>query len=318
MGVASRNTLEAVNNCSKFDSRLLASAIKTKLPRELRDMIHYFCWEEKLRQYDYYQNERPWRASKVDDEKLSGDGRSGAGHPMPQVRASALRPYLAHHFVNPAFVGEDAAREATEAFYRMAPAYVETFDTPRLEDYFNHDNFSLGVVPREFITAITFFLDECARVHSSHQEFAWGWGQSNRKTPPFRLTEEGLSAIFDSECKRLPRVTLLTRSEKPTVAVEILHTSLFLYKQLQDRGANVTVVYRYGTKLDGERIRPIDLGAIMELPRCDWEHHFMQECDRQDPQNSWVRNHIEKDMGRREDMSVFARSIIDTTLRDGP
>jgi hypothetical protein len=45
-------TLDAIHNCSKFESRLLADAISEKLPREIRDMIHSLCWEEQLAQYD--------------------------------------------------------------------------------------------------------------------------------------------------------------------------------------------------------------------------------------------------------------------------
>jgi len=192
-------------------------------------MIYGFCWNDKLKQYDHHKHERPWRASDVDEVELSGDYDSCLEYPVPpHPRAGALRPYPVQHFVNEAHVGADAAREAVEAFYRLAPAYVETLETRRLEDYFNYDNFDVGIVPRDFMNSITFFLDKCSRTRTSH--WANSYGYSNNKVPPMQLTEEGLVAIFGTEPRRLPKITFRIRSGMPSAAIDTLQFSHAFYK----------------------------------------------------------------------------------------
>jgi hypothetical protein len=154
-------TLNAIHNCSKFESHLLADAISEKLLREIRDMIHSLCWEEKLSQYDQYKNERPWRASDITEDELDGlEAECSEYCYPPHPRAKALRPFPVLHFVHPAYVGEKAAREAAETFYRMAPAFIETLDSAQLANYFEiDDNFEVGIMPRDYVTSVTFFLD---------------------------------------------------------------------------------------------------------------------------------------------------------------
>jgi hypothetical protein len=70
--------------------------------------------------------------------------------------------YPMHYFVHSAYVGNKAAREAAEAFYRIAPAYIETLDSCRLGEQIEYDDsFNVGITPRDLITSITFLLHMC-------------------------------------------------------------------------------------------------------------------------------------------------------------
>jgi hypothetical protein len=185
-------TLNAIHNCSKFESRLLADAISEKLPREIWDVIHSLCWEEKLSQYDHYKNERPWRASDVTEDELNGFEAECSEYCFPpHPRGKALRPFPVHHFFHPAYVGDKAAREAAEAFYRMAPAFVETLDPAQLANYFNYDdNFEGGIMPRDYVTSVIFFLDTYLA------QLAGPWNLQITELPDLCLDEEGMKAIF--------------------------------------------------------------------------------------------------------------------------
>jgi hypothetical protein len=142
---------------------LLADAINRKLPREIRDMIYSFCWEDTLYRNDHYKKERPWRASDVTQDELDGIGYSYSECGIPLYRrVRALMSYPMHYFVHPAYVGNEAAREAAEAFYRIAPAYIEMLDSCHLGEQIEYDDsFNVGITPRDLITSITFLLDMC-------------------------------------------------------------------------------------------------------------------------------------------------------------
>jgi hypothetical protein len=285
--------LNAIADYSKFESRLLADAINEKLTRELRDMKHALCWDE-LHEYVHHTKERPWRAHDVDEEVIDDIDSKLAEYRMPpHPRADALRPYPVRHFVNPGYVGEDAAREAAEAFYRVTPAYVETLDVEILEDYFAYDNFGAGVMPQDAVASITFFFEECVNANQSSCDL-YDYQYSNHKISPLQLDEEGVGAIFGYERVTLPKVTFFIRSEPPWHAINTLEKCRTLCRQLQNFGAETSVVYSYGPRYNiwrrsprhydvSPRVGAIDLGAIMNLEVGEWPKHFLGECQKQAP-----------------------------------
>lgn len=203
--VTIRAAFTAVKGLSKYESRLFSCEITENLPRELRDAIFRMCWEEELKDFDHYEWERPWRVFDCEREEDSDMDCGCSGPLQSPMREKALRYYNAPHFANPVYVGEDAAREAVEAFYRTAPAYLETLSTEEVEDYFKDDNFDMGVVPRDHITSITFFLSAC--MGASHY----------LKEPPQptvqSLSNAALRAMVDSTRRRIPPITFFLWQE---------------------------------------------------------------------------------------------------------
>lgn len=217
----------------------------------------------------------------------------------PHPCANPLWPYPIHRFVDATYVEETGAGEAAEAFCRTAPAYVETLETERLKDYFDDDNFGMGVVSRDFITSVTFVLDECFRAIQPRLHGESGTYTAYTK-PLQRLTNERLSAIFGEEPMRLRKITFLTKSN-PFRAIATLETSITMYTQLKALGAEINVAHYYSHTYSGRRLVKIDLHGIMDLHRREWEHHFMRECKRQDPQNFvWAKQMIETNEAYKE------------------
>ncbi|KAF1941932.1 hypothetical protein EJ02DRAFT_454771 [Clathrospora elynae] len=67
--------------------------------------------------------------------------------------------------MSPIFLRNQAAREAARAFYRLAPAYVESLQPRIVDEYSTVDNFGLGLTPRACITSITIFIDATCIVY---------------------------------------------------------------------------------------------------------------------------------------------------------
>jgi hypothetical protein len=282
--------MTAIEHQSKYESRLVADAIQQKLPRELRDMIYSLLWTEELEKYDHHTNERPWRATEVTNEDMEtypDDWRSHCGFPA-NPREKALGPYPQLYFVDPEFMGRESAQEAAEIFYRLADAYIETLNKDCLEDYFRHDNFAVGVEPRAFTTSITFFLDMCIRRDKRPGPWRSFWGI----LPTLHLEEAGVESIFGSDMSRLPKITFLVRNEKPATAIATLERSLDLYGQLKALGASIDV-HTCLTRDEGPSTKSVHLGTILEMPRYEWEGHFLREFKRQDPKSyTWVESCI--------------------------
>ncbi|KAF2026957.1 hypothetical protein EK21DRAFT_115328 [Setomelanomma holmii] len=287
---ATQATVTAIDDQSKYATRLFADEIQARLPQEIRDMVYDLLWNEELAKYDLYRNERPWRANEVEHEMIESYPEgwcSEYGFPG-NPREEALGPYPHKPFINPEFVGEEIAQEATQAFYRLAGGYVETLDEDCLEDYFRYDNFGVGVEPRKFITSITFFLDICSQV----DKYPAYWRQRYDQVPTLELTDAGIESIFGSDAQHIAKITFLIKDENPQTALETLARSLPLYAQLKSVGASITVIYRYHQSYDqahGYRaqsqspaqVEPIDLGAILETPRDMWEDRMLQSCQQQ-------------------------------------
>jgi hypothetical protein len=269
-----RSSFVAIRNYSKFKSRLLADAITENLPREIRDMVYALCWEDGLRQYNYRDEERPWRATDVIGEELFGnDEECSDDYFPPHPRQKALGPYPTKHFVQPPYVGAEAAREAATAFYRTAPAYIETLNTKRLGDFLDHDIFGLGLSPRDFITSIVFFLDPCVK-----QAYPLGG-----TFPTLQSTEEGLQAIAGPSSRKLPRMTFLVKEKTALETLELLDKSRPLHDQLKAAGATISVIYCYSYSRAFVVDWLVDLGSIMERPLHTWASHLDAKCKKQMP-----------------------------------
>lgn len=258
-----RAACAAIRDCSKFESHLLAATINRFLPREIRDMIYLLCWEEKLEQFDHHNNKRAWRAHDISDKP----------HPK-QSSAQTFGPCPKYHFVNPAYVGREAALEAAESFYRISPAYIETLDTDLLGQYFGVDTFGMGLVPRDYITSITFCLQSC--MTESRALSPTPYPQAMVRS----LTKEGLNAMICPSRKKLPSITFLITSGRSDKVVEILGWARTLYDQLKRIGCNIVIVYQY-TSVSGKDLGPFELDKIMDLLRSEWKDQFKKEVAKQ-------------------------------------
>lgn len=276
-----RNSSTAVREFSKYESRILADAINERLPRELRDMIWHMCWEEKLNHFDHYDMERPWRAFEYEPDEQSeddddDDACSGCSGPIRSPLRERLLRYYYHpapNFANPLYVGEDAAREAVEAFYRVAPAYLEILGTEEVQDYFEKDDFAMVVVPRDHITSIIIFLSACMGrsfyVNSASQPMA------------LSLSDEALRSMVHPDRKKIPDITFFIWQEPLTKALETLDLGQTLYHQLKAIGARIKVIYQAYEHSFDVPLGPNDLGDIMEMPRSAWDSHFRKGVRKQ-------------------------------------
>lgn len=230
-----RNSSTAVREFSKYESRILADAINERLPRELRDMIWHMCWEEKLNQFDHYDMERPWRAFEYEPDKQSEDDDDACSGYFGPIRSPsrerALRHYYhpAPNFANPLYVGEDAAPEAVEAFYCVAPAYLETLGTEEVQDYFEEDDFAMDVVPRDHITSIIIFLSACMG-----RSF---YVKSASQPTALSFSDEDSCSMVHPDRKKIPDITFFIWQEPLPKALAILDLGQTLYHQLKASGA---------------------------------------------------------------------------------
>jgi hypothetical protein len=139
----------------------------------------------------------------------------------------------------------------------------------------------MNLKPRDYITSITIFLDRaCSK--QPHAVLLYPKG----KVSFLSLNGSGLSAIFGNYRKVLPSVTFLIKDELPTSVTNTLEASLPLYGQLRALGVRITVLYIHSPLLHGtKRVTPVNIGAIVEIPRQTWEKHFVDECHKQDPES---------------------------------
>jgi hypothetical protein len=245
----------------------------SKLPRELRDMIYAFYWEKELAQYNHTTNERPWRATDVPASHLLSTSTDPRPHHHLHA-AQALGPYPANEFVKSACVGEIAAREVAEAFYLMAPAYIETLDAECLDRYFSTDVFGLGITPRKLIKSVIFFLDACVYQPSS----------SHYKQQSLRLSDSALETLLGSAPQDLPLVTLFVKDEAPIQAGETLCLVSGLYEQLRAVGFDIEVAYNTVPLFSDVKSETIvDLGDVMDRPLIQQRDCLEGACTRQIP-----------------------------------
>lgn len=209
---SSSASVEAYDKYSKYELQSITDAINGKLPREIRDMIWSLCWEDDLHQYDHINNERSWRVHDFNDDELTRYNilRGSDYQVGPHPRTAALRCYPWKYFARANYVGIQAAREAVEAFYRTAPAYVETLRTGPIIDYFEADEFDMDVAPQDFITSIVFFIQPCCIQVARNNYYDTVPRAVSRPYP----TDEGFQAIFKPGRKVLPRVTFLLRHQQ--------------------------------------------------------------------------------------------------------
>jgi hypothetical protein len=287
-----RTTNDAVDAYSKAESQVLAAAINQKLPRELRDMIYGFYWEDHLQQYDHYENKRPWRTSRPppdpperrDDAESDSDVSECSVNKHARLlyenRPECHRSFSGGHIVSTDYMGREAAQEAAEAFYRTAPAYVETLDDSPLAAYFGNDTFRMNLTPRDYITSITIFLDRACSKQPHARRL-----DSEEKVSFLSLSGSGLSTLFGNSRKVLPSIVFLIKDEYEFAVTNTLEVSLPLYGQLKALGVHITVLYIQSPLLYRVKVvTPVNLGAIMEMPRQTWEKHFVDECQKQNPE----------------------------------
>lgn len=272
---------------SKFETRLLMDDINETMPRELRDMIYQFCWKDKLAKYNDSLHKRPWRVHDMKEEELVGneDASDSDCWEPPHPHAEAYKPLPKYHFVDRAIVGFQIAREVAECFYRITPAYVETLEYRQLDRYFAFDNFSVGIVPRSLIPSIIFFLDTC------QERYVISHGSRLGRSLTTKFTKHALEAMLGYAPKRedIPPVTFLLRYHTPPMAMKTLQWSRILHDQLKAMGANITITYQHEGFSSEQNVGPINLGAIMDLPESQWNHHFRKEILKQAPSNyQWV------------------------------
>jgi hypothetical protein len=171
------------------------------------------------------------------------------------------------------YVGITAAGEATETFYRHAPAYIETLDKECLLRYFTHevlpqdgDDFLYDHSPRDLLHSITFFIDSCVRQALLRKAPPH---QTNTPASPvvavptLQLDDDSMDLIFNATPGRLPKVTFMIQDKLPSSAITILQLSRRLYSQVKARGASVKVVCRL--HYNHLQFVTLDLGAILDV-----------------------------------------------------
>lgn len=114
-------------------SRALARALQSTLPREIRDMIYEYCWDEK-KVLSTKQRIKLW-------------SRAYPGTPCPHLSWRSVP-----HFVLPSFSTLDIAREAAATYYRLtlSSVGVKPVSVKDLEDFIMTDFFNLGLRPGDY------------------------------------------------------------------------------------------------------------------------------------------------------------------------
>jgi hypothetical protein len=243
-------------------------------------MIYGFYWDDNLQQYDHFKNQRPWRASPLPpssghcfDSDCDCDCDSIDFERQP--RRPECDGFPRGHIVSTAHVGSETAREAAEAFYKKAPAFIETLDYRALEAYFHRDNFGFGLQPKKYITKITIFLDRACAKEPMAEKL-----NPREKLNFIGLSNEALAVLFGNSRKK-PTMTLLIKDEQAFYAIRTLEAALSLYGQLKALGVSVTIVFMHTVPrflARPERVFAVNLGAILDLPQLLWGPHFVAAC----------------------------------------
>ncbi|KAF2824239.1 hypothetical protein CC86DRAFT_457065 [Ophiobolus disseminans] len=140
-----QDTLEpALSPYSKAWNRSFFQEIRTRLPRELRDMVYAHLWHDISMEHE---------AHMIVSVKRACTRKGGLSHTEngPECDCRAHLP----HFVKPAFVGASIALEVVEAWYKMSQQseyhpFVVT-SVPNIERLVTVDTFAVGLNPADVL-----------------------------------------------------------------------------------------------------------------------------------------------------------------------
>ena len=121
--------------------------MQARLPRELRDVIYNYIWDEA------YLGLTPGYISRV----TGGTSIPWSIHHSHAPDDRSTRPIVIH----PAYVDPDTAREALEVYYRASAHRKDFFlvrNFGRLHTLLHDDVFKLGIRPAEHLRAIDIHL----------------------------------------------------------------------------------------------------------------------------------------------------------------
>ncbi|KAF2107258.1 hypothetical protein BDV96DRAFT_303100 [Lophiotrema nucula] len=131
---------------SQISTRHAVGDMRTKLPREIRDMIYHHLWD--------------WSAiyAFAGLEKLTYNK-------CPGGECHCLRGIKIPRYLDPDFFGPDGAIEAAEALFRKLPWTTGLVRADDIKHILTNDPFHIGFSPLNAVRQLTvrFSLDRCAR-----------------------------------------------------------------------------------------------------------------------------------------------------------
>jgi hypothetical protein len=143
----------AIMDYSKAETLPLVMKMQSDLPRELRDLIYQFYWDE-------VEVENARAAEPCQGSLLAGTIDAGSSprcdHPSHFLE-HCLNWRSTNHLTRPEFVGIDIAREAASSYYRTITMVIEA---GHIKTTLNKDIFGLGLVPGDHVRSIVLNIRE--------------------------------------------------------------------------------------------------------------------------------------------------------------
>ncbi|KAI4923412.1 hypothetical protein J4E85_008450 [Alternaria conjuncta] len=278
--------------------------MQARLPRELRDLIYDYIWDEDFLGL------------------TSGYMSPAAGSSTYLWLKPHLRPRGGHStkpiVINPGYVDLDTAREALEAYYRVSAYRKDAFlvrSPERIRSLLHDDVFNLGVLPTEHLRAMD--------LHLTQEQFQWD--------TPAKINEAMLSEAFAQLTKGIRRKKdfklriMITQTEIRLKQWDLLFGILVPFcHAFQAEGAQVSVSWGYTrSNWYSETIRCVySLDEIIRVwtPYLDWEEKVIEFLDGQseitDSRRKYRNEDEEEEEEEEEDVSYPHESNSDESDPD--
>ena len=213
-----------------------ADQIQTRLPRELRNMVWEWVWDDVA-------NEDKWDGMLLWNEKTTPCTHS-------PCRCEPTFDFYIPHYFQSAYVGVTTAREIVETMYRNFPCIWIARTPEKIKDVLFHDPFHVGFNPLSTIRAL--YIDcKIDNYRTSRKCFRKNRACEHHSAERAYIKRSALKASFD-HLLAIPKkagfglkVYFVQRNVRLAVLEEALEAFRDVYVAFQDAGASLEVDWHY-------------------------------------------------------------------------
>jgi hypothetical protein len=256
---------DAQRLCQSFASRFT-----DKLPLELRDMVYSYVWPVEsfqwVESYGHLVLNSHLDLDAVDHMRRKSDINRALKVNAPWLlscKGDSCRCFFWWDhpiWVQPAFVGQQVAKEAAAAYYRTTPMCMEQhFDVRDMETFMLHDRFHVDIRPADHLRQLQFWIESTEK----NELGTWVDGCISRDRLPDLVNY--LKPLLKIRLKRGFRLTIHWSDLDMESGYELAALRPIV-RPLRDAGAHVEVLSSiYGTR------GAYDVSDFYELSLSEWQ-----------------------------------------------
>ncbi|KAF1995295.1 hypothetical protein P154DRAFT_526490 [Amniculicola lignicola CBS 123094] len=239
----------------------LASEIRSRLPREIRDLIYEQVWTIR----DTVQAYQLTRLVRGQEE-------------CPGRPCTCLRDRAYPHILNPAFVGAEIALEAVESFYKYLPAYMSELEDPsHIKAFLYTDALHLGFQP---VTAVRSMGIICRTdYYINYDPKSWDAAPIKNKAD----LEASFKLLLNIVIKRgfKLRVLISQRVIRLLILNEFLEIIKPILLKLRDEGVKVELAFAYRQDKHCPEYSDLEwsMNSALDQPLEAWKPQLIEYLD---------------------------------------